>query len=433
MNILIVGLGAREHALAWKILQSPKLTQLYLTTRNGSIASLEQYTNKPILIVNINETAQAELIRFAQEKAIDLVVIGGEAPLAAGLSDAFHTAHIKVFAPSQAAAQIECSKIFAKDFMVRHNIPTARYAKFNQFFAAINYIKTIDYPIVIKASGLASGKGVFLPNSAHEAEIVLHDLLLDHTLGSAGDEVIIEERLIGEEVSLLAFSDGIHVKPMPPARDHKRLLDNDIGPNTGGMGAYAPVPLPKDMTSEFLTQTILQPTIEGLHRENMPFTGVIYAGLMLTAKGPRVLEFNCRFGDPEAEILLPLLDSDLLDIMQACTENKLEKCDIHWKKQAAACVVLAANGYPEQSKTGDEIQINNTYADDSTIIFHAGTRLDDKKLVTAGGRVLVVTAWDDEIKSALTKAYNQIRYIHFKDMHYRKDIGENFLHSINNN
>jgi len=414
MNILIVGSGGREHALAWKILQSPRLTQLYTTAAFA-------FDDK-IIPAQLSELDQAGIVAFAREYKIDLVVIGGETPLAAGLSDALWAQGIPTFGPSQAAAQIEASKVFAKNFMARHNIPTARYATFTQLDDAIHHLDHINYPVVIKASGLAAGKGVFLPTTLAEAKIILQQLLQQQTLGQAGAEIVIEERLQGEEISLLAFSDGYTVKTMPLARDHKRLEDGDAGPNTGGMGAYAPAPLNCATTISELAQTILQPTIDGLRAENCPFVGVIYAGLMLTPQGPKVLEFNCRFGDPETQVLLPLLATDLVDIMQACLQQQLAQCDIHWHPKIAACVVLASEGYPTNAQIGRVI----SGLEDScnhTVIFHAGTRLENGKTVTAGGRVLGITALADSLTQALQHIYDRIETISFTGMQYRKDIG----------
>lgn len=458
MNILLIGSGGREHALAWKLLQASTLTKLYMTATNGSVKILSKNSVNPVQAVAINDNDHPALIQFAKEKNIEIVVIGSEAPLAAGLSDAFQKNGIAVFGPTQAAAQIESSKSFAKDFMLRHNIPTARYEIFNNFSAAKNYLHNIDYPIVIKASGLAAGKGVFLPSTVQEAETILHELFINQTLGHASDEVVIEERLYGPEVSLLAFSDGITVKPMPPARDHKRLLDDDKGPNTGGMGVYAPVP---NITAEQIaewTQTILQPTIDGLREEGKPFVGVLYAGLMLTTTGPKVLEFNCRFGDPETQVLMALLKTDLVKIIHTCVTQQLAHCDIHWKSQTAICVILAAKNYPEAPQTGDVIagleiadlpgppiekvfvksqtsieQLHDLQAikkdmdgyvsDHPAVVFHAGTKWQNEQLLTAGGRVLGVTAWSHDLAAAKHLVYAEVKAIHFDGMQYRKDIG----------
>jgi phosphoribosylamine--glycine ligase len=329
---------------------------------------------------------------------------------------------VRVFGPSQAAAQIEASKAFAKALMARHGIPTARFQAFTNFQHALVHLLKTDYPIVIKASGLAAGKGVVVPDCADDAEAALRRMLRDRAFGAAGDEVVIEERLSGEEVSLLAFTDGVTVKPMPPAQDHKRLLDGDNGPNTGGMGAYAPAPIcPNEFVDE-LTRTILQPAIDGLRAEGRPFAGVLYAGLMLTAGGPRVLEFNCRFGDPETQAILPLLDSDLLDIAEACAKGRLAEVEIRWKRDAAACVVLASPGYPDKTPVGREIHGLEAIGK-SALVFHAGTKMQDGKVVTAGGRVLGVTGLGATLNGALATAYTAVEKIEFEGMQYRKDIG----------
>lgn len=418
MNILLVGSGGREHALAWKILQSPRLSQLYVTATTPLIS------NPKITSIPIKEQDIADLVNFAQQKNVELVVIGGEAPLAAGLSDALRQANIRVFGPSKIAAQIETSKVFAKNFMARHRIPTARYATFTDFANALAYVKNLSYPYVIKASGLAAGKGVFLPDTLQETETILKEILQDKSLGNAGTEIVIEERLQGDEISLLAFTDGITLKLMPPARDHKRLLEGDTGPNTGGMGAFAPVPLPHLITIDSLTKTILQPTIDGLRMDGQPFVGVLYAGLMLTADGPRVLEFNCRFGDPETQVLLPLLETDLVEVLTACTDQELASCEIRWHSKTAACVVLASEGYPVQSKT-DRIITGLESNHENTAIFHAGTRRQDEHIYTAGGRVLGVTGLGNSLDDALKIAYERIASIHFEGMQFRKDIGQN--------
>lgn len=426
MKLLIIGSGGREHALAWKILQSARLTKLYSTSTNASTLLLQQqYGNKVAAPVKIAEHNIIELVQFAVQEKIDMVIVGSEAPLAAGLSDALLKAGIKVFGPTQAAAQIESSKAFSKDFMARHDIPTARYETFTELLSALNYVRTIHYPIVIKASGLAAGKGVYLPDSLAETEIILKELLEQHSLGNAGNEIIIEERLTGEEVSLLAFTDGYTVKLMPPARDHKRLLDNNQGPNTGGMGAYAPAIniCPPELQKE-LADTILQKTIDGMRAENKLFVGILYAGLMLTPTGPRVLEFNCRFGDPETQVLMALLDSDLLDILEACANNKLVNCEINWKNASAVCVILASKGYPQKIETGFAINgLNNIHAK-NVVGFHAGTKWQEQNIVNAGGRVLGVTAWENNLTQAINTTYKAINQIHFDGMQYRKDIAK---------
>jgi phosphoribosylamine--glycine ligase len=419
MRVLIVGSGGREHALAWKVAQSPRLSELYVAPGNAGTAGYN---------VSLSTEAPAAVAAFAKDRSIDLVIIGPEGPLAAGLADELRATGIKVFGPSRAAAQIEWSKAFAKAFMQRHNIATARYAAFRDFHAAVGHLLQVDYPVVVKASGLAGGKGVILPDCADDAEAAVRAILLDKEFGAAGDEVVIEERLDGEEVSLFGFSDGVSVRPTLPAQDHKRVFEGDRGPNTGGMGAYAPVPVcPPEMVEE-LTRSILQPAVDGLRAEGRPYVGVLYAGLMLTADGPRVIEFNCRFGDPETQVILPLLESDLLDIAEACATGQLAQADIRWKPGAAACVVLASEGYPGPYLTGREIQGLDIQLENA-VVFHAGTQLAGNKVVTAGGRVLGVTGWGNALPHALAAAYAGVEKIRMEGRHYRRDIGWRVLHT----
>ncbi len=417
MKVLIVGSGGREHALAWKVAQSPRLTQLFIAPGNAGAYGLRATHHAPISDEDI-----PALVGLAKDQAIDLALIGPEVPLALGLADELRAMEVRVFGPSRLAAEIESSKAFAKAFMARHAIPTARFAVFTDFYQAIGHLLTIEYPVVIKASGLAAGKGVILPECADDAEAALRAIMLEKEFGAAGDEVIIEERLNGEEVSLLAFTDGVTVKVMPPAQDHKRLLDGDAGPNTGGMGAYAPAPICPPALTEELARTILQPTVDGLRAEGRPFVGVLYAGLMLTPEGPRALEFNCRFGDPETQALMPLLDSDLLDIAEACADGRLAEVDIKWKEGAAACVVIASEGYPGQYPSGRMIHGLNTPPENAAI-FHAGTKREGDTVVTAGGRVLGVTGWGATLPEALRRAYAGVEQVSFEEMQYRKDIG----------
>lgn len=413
MKVLLIGSGGREHALAWKIAESPRLTQLYVAPGNAGTAA----HNLPITAEDT-----AALVSFAKEKHIDLVVVGPEVPLANGVVDALHAVGVRAFGPTQAAAQIEASKAFAKAFMARHHIPTARYQTFTDFHQAIGHLLGLEYEVVIKASGLAAGKGVIVPGCADEAEAALRQIMLTREFGAAGDEVIIEERLEGEEISLLAFSDGHKVKVLPAAQDHKRLLDGDAGPNTGGMGAYAPAPIASSALIEEATHTILQPAVDGLRAEGRPFVGVLYAGLMLTQAGLRTLEFNCRFGDPETQVLLPLLETDLLEVMEACVEGNLENKEIRWKERAAACVVLASEGYPANYPKGRTITGLDASLTEA-MIFHAGTAQKDGQVVTAGGRVLAVTGWGSNLSQALHNAYIAVDNVNFEGQQFRKDIG----------
>lgn len=414
MNILVIGSGGREHAIVWKVRQSPRLKNLYALPGNPGTAELAENVS------GISMDDHAAVVDFCREKSIDLVIVGPEAPLAAGLADSLSVEGIQCFGPKRAAAEIEASKVFAKDFMTRHQIPTARYATFRQFEDAIRYLNSRDYPIVIKASGLAAGKGVILPETLDEAKATLKSVLVDKAFGEAGDEVVIEERLTGQEVSLMAFTDGRTVLPMLPVQDHKRLLDGDEGPNTGGMGAYAPAPIfTADMMDEAL-ELVLKPTVNGLRREGTPFVGVLYAGLMLTPNGIRVLEFNSRFGDPETQVVLPLLETDLLEIADACVNGTLPNVKVQWKKGSAVCVVLASRGYPEKVESGKSVVIGELPGD--MVCFHAGTKMHNENIITSGGRVFGLTTWASNLDNALTKVYSNVRKISFEGMHYRKDI-----------
>ena len=420
MNILVIGSGGREHAIVWKVRQSPKLKNLYALPGNPGTAGLAE--NVSGILVDDH----AAIVEFCKEKQIDLVIVGPEVPLANGIADSLTADGIHCFGPKQAAAQIEASKAFAKDFMASHHIPTARYATFTRLDEAQHHLESLDYPVVIKASGLAAGKGVILPETLDEAKWTLKSILVDKAFGDAGDEVVIEERLVGQEVSLMAFTDGTSVVPMLPAQDHKRLLDGDEGPNTGGMGAYEPAPI---FTAELMNEAVeyvLKPAIDGLKSEGMAFVGVLYAGLMLTPNGIRVLEFNCRFGDPETQVILPLLETDLLEIIEACVNGNLADIYIHWKKAAAVCVVLASKGYPEKAESGKLVTIQEL--PENMICFHAGTKMDnDGNIMTAGGRVFGLTAWDSDIENALKKVYSGVDKISLDGMQFRKDIAQRAL------
>lgn len=422
MRVLLLGSGGREHALAWKLAQSPRLTALY--TLPGNPGTAQHGENLPG-----DPTDPAAVLEAARRVQADLVVVGPEAPLAAGVTDALQAAGVAVFGPTRAAAEIESSKAFAKAFMARHGIPTAGYAAFREVEPALRYLRDHWPGVVIKASGLAAGKGAFLPESLEEAEALVRDLLAGRLLGEAGREIVIEERLRGPEVSVLAFTDGQTVLPMPPAQDHKRLLDGDRGPNTGGMGAFAPSPLCPPALLEEVRQRILQPAVDGLRAEGRPFVGVLYAGLMLTGQGPKVLEFNARFGDPETQVLLPLLAGDLLEIMLACVEGRLAEAalQVRWREGAAAVVVLAAPGYPSAYPKGLPI-LGVEQVPEGAWLFHAGTARDaEGQLRTAGGRVLGATAYGPTLRLALRLAYAAAEAVHFPGKHYRRDIGRAVL------
>jgi len=419
MNVLVIGSGGREHAIVWKVRQSPRLTKLYALPGNPGIAELAEIV-RGILVED-----QAAIVDFCKRKNIELVIVGPEVPLAAGLADSLSGEGVRCFGPKRSAAQIEASKVFAKDFMMRHHIPTARYASFHNFEEALNYLESVDHPIVIKASGLVGGKGVILPETMDEAKATLKSILVDRAFGEAGNEAVIEERLIGQEVSLMAFTDGKTVVPMLDAQDHKRLLDSDEGPNTGGMGAYAPALIfPTEIMNEAM-ELVLKPAVNGLRSEGTPFVGVLYAGLMLASNGIRVLEFNCRFGDPETQVVLPLLETDLLEIANACVNGTLDGVDIRWKNGAAVCVVLASKGYPEKVESGKSVTIGKLPED--MVCFHAGTKMQNENLITSGGRVFGLTGWASDIDQAVKKVYSNIHQITFEGMQYRRDIARRAL------
>ena len=421
MNVLVIGSGGREHAIVWKVSQSPKLTKLYALPGNPGTAELAEN------ISGVSVDDHAVVASFCKDKWIDLVIVGPEAPLAAGLVDSLSAEGIRCFGPSQGAAQIEASKSFAKDFMARHNIPTAKYATFSNYDEAVRYLQSVDYPIVIKASGLAAGKGVILPETDEEAKSTIKDILVKKVFGEAGAEVVIEERMTGQEVSLMAFTDGTSVLPMLPAQDHKRLLDGDQGLNTGGMGAYAPAPIFTPELMNEAVEKILKPAVDGMKSEGNPFVGVLYAGLMLTPNGIRTLEFNCRFGDPETQVVLPLLETDLIEIAAACADGNLANINIQWKSGAAVCVVLASKGYPEKVESGKVVTIEKL--PDDMVCFHAGTKTENGNLITSGGRVFGLTAWADNIKTAIHNVYANIGKISFEGVQYRKDIAGKALQS----
>ncbi len=420
MNVLIVGSGGREHALAWKIAQSPQLGQLYIAPGNAGTAAVLPGQSEN---VELRADDGAGLAAFCREEAIRLAIIGPEAPLAAGLTNVLQAEGVVVFGPGEKAARIEASKAYAKAFMLRHGIPTGRFAVFSEFEPALAHLQDTDYEVVIKASGLAAGKGVLLPEDAKQAETALRDVIVDRKFGAAGNEILIEERLGGEEISLLAFTDGEGVSVMPPAQDHKRLLDGDRGPNTGGMGAYAPAQICTAEQVRELGADVLQRAVDGLRDEGAPFVGVLYAGIILAADGPHVLEFNCRFGDPETQALIPLLQSDLLEICMACTQGRLADNDVRWRDGAAACVVLASEGYPGEYQKGRVIHGLEDVPTD-VVAFHAGTDIGkDGRVVTAGGRVLGVTGQGSTDRDALAKAYEGVRAICFEGVQCRADIG----------
>ena len=425
MRVLVIGGGGREHALAWTLARSPQVETIYVAPGNGGTESGADSGATPVVNVPIPDADTAGLLDFAHRKAIGLTVVGPEAPLAAGLVDEFQARGLRCFGPSQVAAELEGSKAFAKAFMARHGLPTARFGIFDDFDEGLAWMRSVDYPVVVKASGLAAGKGVIVPEDLAGAEAALRHLLIDRAFGEAGATVVIEERLTGPEASLLAFTDGETVVPMPVAQDHKRLLDGDRGPNTGGMGAYAPADVLCATDVQRLTETVLVPTVAGLRASGRRYVGVLYAGFILTADGPRLLEFNCRLGDPEAQVVLPLLASDLVDVCNACIDHRLGEIEIRWHDYAAACVVAAAEGYPVAYEKGRVITgVDDAAHRDGVTVFHAGTRRrDDGALVTHGGRVLAVTALRPDIQQAVDAAHAGLAQIEFEGKQHRRDIG----------
>ena len=421
MKILVIGSGGREHALAWKIAQSPKCEKLYAMPGNPGIAEIAEC----IKTVSINDNNA--IVKFAKDNAIDLVVIGPEAPLVNGLADDLEAAGIRAFGPEKEAAQLEGSKIFAKNLMKKYGIPTAKYEIFNDSEKAREYIKQEGAPIVIKADGLAAGKGVIVAQTVDEALAAVDEIMEQKSFGDAGNQIVIEEFMDGEEASLLAFTDGKTVLPMIPSQDHKRVDEGDKGLNTGGMGAYAPAPVMTESIIKLAQERILNPIIEALRKEGKIYRGCLYAGLMIVNGEPKVVEFNARFGDPETQVVLPLLNSDLVEIMTACADGTLDKQNIEWANDSVVCVVLTSGGYPKSYKKGFEIDgINKAKALD-TLIFHAGTSEKDGKFFTSGGRVINVVARAENIRAAVDKVYKAVEVINFENMHYRRDIAHRAL------
>jgi phosphoribosylamine--glycine ligase len=427
-RVLVIGSGGREHALAWALARSPQVERVYVAPGNAGTAwassdGLAESRNVPFSVDDF-----AGLIDVVRAEGIMLTVVGPEVPLAAGIADAFTAAGLPVFGPSKAAAQLEASKAFSKDFMKKHGIPTADHRTFTVFEQAGKYLDEISGPVVIKASGLAAGKGVIVTDTVEEARRALYQTMQEKVFGGAGDTVVIEKRMSGPEVSVLAFSDGKTIVPMPPARDHKRIRDNDEGPNTGGMGAYCPVPDVSQVEIDEIKRTILQPTIDGMRQQGTPYSGVLYAGLMKTAGGFKVIEFNCRFGDPETQVILPLLESDLFEIAKACAEGQLDQINLRWNKGACATVVLASPGYPDHYSKGLPISGLDKAAQHAGVsVFHAGTTIDASgQVVSNGGRVLNVSAVGRDLPEALRRAYGAVEDIYFDGMHFRRDIGKNY-------
>ena len=417
MKVLVVGGGGREHAICWKLAQSPKVTQLFCAPGNAGIAQVA--TCVPIKATDVDT-----MVRWAKENVIDFVMVAPDDPLALGMVDAMEKAGIPAFGPRANAAIIEASKAFSKELMKKYNIPTAKYETFTDLDSALSYIRQQGAPIVVKADGLALGKGVVVASTVEEAETAVREMMEDKKFGDSGSTVVIEECMVGPEVTVLAFCDGEHLVPMLSSQDHKRAYDGNKGPNTGGMGAFCPSPNYTPEIAAFCEKNIFLPTVNALKAEGRPFKGVIYFGLMLTKDGPRVVEYNARFGDPETQPILSMLDTDLMDIFEACVNGTLDQVDIRWKDGAACCIVLASGGYPVSYQSGYPISGLEKAAETATV-FHAGTKRNDKgEIVNAGGRVLGVTAVGDNLPDAIAKAYDAAKPITWTDMHFRTDIGK---------
>lgn len=421
MNILLIGSGGRENALAWKLAESSRVDELYIAAGNPGTAEYGQN-------LDFDESNQEALLEFALKEKIDITVVGPEAPLAAGIADIFEEHGLKVFGPNQSAARLESSKAFSKELMQKYKIPTAAYRSFTDADKAVEYIKAKGAPIVVKASGLAAGKGVIVAQTEAEAVEAVKTIMKDEKFGEAGARVVIEEFLEGEEATILAFCDGQTIVPMIASQDHKPAYDGGKGPNTGGMGAYAPAPVVTEQIKKDFEVRIMEPTLKALQSEDLDFKGIIYFGLMIKDGKAKVLEYNVRFGDPEAQVVLPLLETDLLEIMEAVVGRNLDQIEIRWKDKKALCVVMASGGYPVKYEKGKEITgIKAAEAAEDIIVFQAGTKLEDGKLLTAGGRVLAVTASGDQFEEVIKKAYAGVEKIHFEDFQIRNDIGQKAL------
>jgi len=417
MKILVVGGGGREHAVVWKIAQSPLVEKLYCAPGNGGISSLAQCVDTKAVDIE-------GIVRFSKENAIDLVMVAPDDPLVAGMVDALEYEGIRAFGPRSNAAIIEGSKSFAKDLMKKYGIPTARYEVFDNSEHAIEYLRHQDYPVVVKADGLALGKGVIIAQGFDQAQEAVNSIMNDKIFGSSGNRIVIEEFLTGHEITVLAFTDGKTIVPMVSSQDHKRALDNDRGLNTGGMGTFSPSRIYTPEIAEYCMKNIYIPTIEALNKEGRPFKGILYFGLMLTKDGMKVIEYNARFGDPEAQVVIPRLKNDIVEIFDAIIDEKLDSVDIQWEESAMVCVIMASGGYPQKYETGFEIAgIEDAERDSNVVVFHAGTKLENGRYYTSGGRVLGVAAMDKTLDDAIKRVYEGVRKISFKDMHYRKDIG----------
>ncbi len=423
MKVLIIGSGGREHTIAWKLSQSKRITKLYCAPGNAGIEEVAE-------CVNIGATDITNLLKFAKEQQIDFTVVGMDDPLVMGIVDEFEAEGLKIFGPRKNAAILEGSKAFSKELMKKYNIPTAKYEIFEEYDKALDYIKSQEIPIVIKSDGLALGKGVLICNTLKEAEDGLKQIMIDKKFGDSGKTVVIEEFLTGQEISILSFCDGKTIVPMVSSQDHKRALDNDEGLNTGGMGTFSPSRIYTDELAKECMETIYKPTVEAMNKENRTFKGIIFFGLMLTPNGMKVIEYNARFGDPETQVVLPRLKTDLFEIFEACVLGTLDTLNIEWENNAAACVILASGGYPESYNKGYEIKgLDEIKEKENIMVFHAGTTKKDNKFVTNGGRVVGVTGIGKNLDEAIKVAYEGVEVVDFEKKHFRKDIGAYSQHS----
>ncbi|HKL76473.1 MAG TPA: phosphoribosylamine--glycine ligase [Halanaerobiales bacterium] len=417
MKVLVVGSGGREHALVWKIFQSELVDEIYAAPGNDGMIPLAER-------VDISADDIDSLANWVEENDIDLTVVGPEKPLVNGIVNEFQKRDLTIFGPNAKASQIEGSKVFAKDILRKYDIPTAEYEVFNSAEAALDYFKTCNYPIVVKAEGLAGGKGVVIATTVKEAEEAVEKIMEDRVFGDAGERIVVEDFLKGEEVSFLGLTDGENIVPLAPAQDHKAVFDGDEGPNTGGMGAYSPTPFVSEELEQEILDEILQPTIDAFRKEGIKYKGILYAGLMLTEMGPKVLEFNARLGDPETQVLLPRLKNDLVDLMLKVVDEDLEDVEVEVKDEAAVCVVLTSGGYPLSYKTDKEISgLDELNKYDNVFVFHAGTKKEGEKFLTDGGRVLGITVLEKGLFDAINETYEMVEKVHFEDVHYRTDIG----------
>ncbi|MCL0107288.1 phosphoribosylamine--glycine ligase [Thermodesulfovibrionales bacterium] len=421
MKALVIGGGGREHAIVWKLMQSRHVDKVYCMPGNAGIAEIAE-------CIDVHSLDFNKLVDFVKYEWVDLTIVGPEGPLSGGIVDAFEREGRRIVGSTKMATQLESSKVFAKEFMKRYRIPTAEYKVFTSYIHAEEYVRMKGLPIVIKADGLAAGKGVFVASRAEEVVDALRLVMKERIFGDAGNRVIVEQYLEGEEVSFMAFTDGSTIIPMVSSQDYKRVFDNDEGPNTGGMGAYSPAPVITRELESIIMERIMRPAISGLKAMGIKYKGVLYAGLIIDNGNPYVLEFNCRFGDPEAQSILSRLNTDIMDISMAITDERLSDINIEWSDEAAVCVVLASEGYPGKYKRGKVIHGLNDVRDmDNVVVFHAGTAFNDNEIITKGGRVLGVTATGKDINGAKERSYEAVKRIHFEGMHYRKDIANKAL------